>query len=630
MGIFDFLKSNMSTSKKDNTQKKDVKDLLRIYVEDNDIKIDMSTKECGDWGIDYIEHENNIVNYKGSPFTGIVYDLFESDGKKEVWKEIDMKDGRKHGEYRNYSHGKLDWTQEYINGEQVSNGEIGGRIFHMTLEESRKLDKSSDNPIYRHEESDNNISTEFTISQDLKIDTKITINENIQSNYENDYNIYSNKKLNSLIDEKGYIHNDICIEGSKIRSLGGIKKIYGNLNVICNKYLTNLGELNYIKKDLWGRDCKLKSLGKLEKVGGSIDLKNSTIKSLGELSRVGRKLNLRDTDILDLGSLSYVGGDLFLPKRLDGYDLSKIEVKGKVKYWKNSKPEEDVEFYDFSKLHTKELETKKRQFTGKIILDGRVSSLNSFIQKNIEEYYTFLDKKMDELYSEKYSLFHTLFGELQTVKEIKSEFPRSKKKEDSLKYLEDNKNNHPFKKYNDVLNKMELSEIMSLRKKLWNKGEVWISYNETPFTPYRGGFNYFLTNILMKIFFSISQKYQNEFRVSKGVPKIGEGWVSETELFYLIKEKLPSEEITNHGKPKWLGRQHVDIWFPKHKIGIEYQGLQHDQPVEFFGGEEGFIEGQKRDKRKKKLFKENNSILIEVREGYSIEDVVNEIKKNIT
>ena len=173
MGIFDFLKSNMSTSKKDNTQKKDVKDLLRIYVEDNDIKIDMSTKECGDWGIDYIEHENNIVNYKGSPFTGIVYDLFESDGKKEVWKEIDMKDGRKHGEYRNYSHGKLDWTQEYINGEQVSNGEIGGRIFHMTLEESRKLDKSSDNPIYRHEESDNNISTEFTISQDLKIDTKI-------------------------------------------------------------------------------------------------------------------------------------------------------------------------------------------------------------------------------------------------------------------------------------------------------------------------------------------------------------------------------------------------------------------------------------------------------------------------
>mgnify|MGYP000551241380 CR=1 FL=1 len=114
------------------------------------------------------------------------------------------------------------------------------------------------------------------------------------------------------------------------------------------------------------------------------------------------------------------------------------------------------------------------------------------------------------------------------------------------------------------------------------------------------------------------------------IPEIGEGWVSETELYYLLKGEFYNEEVIHHGKPKWLGRQHVDIWFPKHKIGIEYQGLQHDQPVEFFGGEEGFIEGQKRDKRKKKLFKENNSILIEVREGYSIEDVVNEIKKNIT
>jgi len=47
-------------------------------------------------------------------------------------------------------------------------------------------------------------------------------------------------------------------------------------------------------------------------------------------------------------------------------------------------------------------------------------------------------------------------------------------------------------------------------------------------------------------------------------------------------------------------------------------GLQHDQPVEYFGGEEGYIKGKERDERKKKLFKENDSILIEVKKGYDL------------
>ena len=96
----------------------------------------------------------------------------------------------------------------------------------------------------------------------------------------------------------------------------------------------------------------------------------------------------------------------------------------------------------------------------------------------------------------------------------------------------------------------------------------------------------------------------------------------------LLKESFISEEIVHHGKPKWLGRQHVDVWFPKRKIGVEYQGLQHDKPVEYFGGKESYLKGKERDERKKQLFKENNSILIEVRKGYELEDIIKEIKKN--
>ena len=122
---------------------------------------------------------------------------------------------------------------------------------------------------------------------------------------------------------------------------------------------------------------------------------------------------------------------------------------------------------------------------------------------------------------------------------------------------------------------------------------------------------------------------ENEIREDIGLPKIGEGWISETTLFYQIKNHFKDEEVIHHGKPSWLGLQHVDIWIPKHKIGIEYQGLQHDKPIDFFGGEEGFIEGQKRDLRKKELFNENNSILIEVREGYKLNHIVKQIKTHL-
>ena len=122
----------------------------------------------------------------------------------------------------------------------------------------------------------------------------------------------------------------------------------------------------------------------------------------------------------------------------------------------------------------------------------------------------------------------------------------------------------------------------------------------------------------------LGRKGENYFRKNSGLPKIGEGWISETNLYYEIKEAF-SCEVFQHGKPKWLGRQHFDIWIPSLKLAIEYQGLQHDEPVEFFGGEKSFRENQKRDLRKKMLCAENNVTLIEVRKNYQINDVIKKI-----
>lgn len=118
---------------------------------------------------------------------------------------------------------------------------------------------------------------------------------------------------------------------------------------------------------------------------------------------------------------------------------------------------------------------------------------------------------------------------------------------------------------------------------------------------------------------------ENNYRESIGMPKIGEGWISETELYYKIKEAFPNEQVIHHGSPEWLGRQHLDIWIPELKVAVEYQGAQHDQPVDFFGGQEAFEKNQERDAVKKKKCLENGVRLIEVREGYDFKKIKKEI-----
>ena len=53
-----------------------------------------------------------------------------------------------------------------------------------------------------------------------------------------------------------------------------------------------------------------------------------------------------------------------------------------------------------------------------------------------------------------------------------------------------------------------------------------------------------------------------------------------------------------------------DFYLPELNICIEYNGKQHYEPIEFFGGDEGFNKQQKRDKLKVKFCNENNIKLL--------------------
>lgn len=142
-----------------------------------------------------------------------------------------------------------------------------------------------------------------------------------------------------------------------------------------------------------------------------------------------------------------------------------------------------------------------------------------------------------------------------------------------------------------------------------------------------GKFNYSLHSLknLIEYINSICVQAENALREDNGIPKIGEGWVSETELFYKIKEHYPQYKVLQHYHDSWLGNQHLDVYIKDINVGIEYQGAQHYQAIEIFGGEEGLKNTQKRDRQKVLKCKKNNTKLVIVNEGYNFDEVLKEI-----
>jgi len=122
----------------------------------------------------------------------------------------------------------------------------------------------------------------------------------------------------------------------------------------------------------------------------------------------------------------------------------------------------------------------------------------------------------------------------------------------------------------------------------------------------------------------ILRNIENELRQENGLPKVGEGWISETLLYQKVKENFTKYNVLQHGKPKWLGLQHFDIYLPELNIAIEYQGAQHQKPIEYFGGKVAFEKNQERDKRKQLLCEQNNCLLFYV---YPDDDVSIFMKK---
>jgi len=117
-----------------------------------------------------------------------------------------------------------------------------------------------------------------------------------------------------------------------------------------------------------------------------------------------------------------------------------------------------------------------------------------------------------------------------------------------------------------------------------------------------------LENEFMDAVQDVLRSAENALREQHGLPRIGEGWISEMLLFDVVRAFFPDAE--HHSTPDWLKRQHLDVYVPSSKLAFEFQGLQHYEPVSFFGGEAGYADLQKRDKVKARKCRENGVTLI--------------------
>ena len=85
-------------------------------------------------------------------------------------------------------------------------------------------------------------------------------------------------------------------------------------------------------------------------------------------------------------------------------------------------------------------------------------------------------------------------------------------------------------------------------------------------------------------------------------------WKHELTLFQEVRKRHP--DTLYQYRPDWLGRQSLDLYIPSLRTAIEYQGIQHYHPIEFFGGEEALSQRQELDRVKKELCEENEVRLI--------------------
>mgnify|MGYP000645730718 CR=1 FL=1 len=463
------------------------------------------------------------------------------------------------------------------------------------------------------------------------------------------HTLYS--KLNSL-NKLEVVGGEMCLRYSNIKDLGNLKKVGGKLNL---------------------RDTQIETLGSLEYVGGDLFLPKR-LKNITDLSNITIK-----------GKIRYWKDN---NKKENITPKSKLGLKDygeEIPIWTHKY------VYSYQGLKECNLEQKqfykefKKQFFDNIFIDlngndnyvfilfydlleNHNSSINELIIhfENLEKYYpktkgytkpaiiqelesnNDFNKAWELIYSNEYIGIETIIKyesklnqQLLDGEIITKLVGFSHLTEFGQNNIQDIKSFVTIEKQKYLLNKGKAFFDIFLKNgkphKLEYYQDLFISsaeykyYKSIDDNQRNSNYSSMIPHVVEKAIFSqcrlIVKKAEDSYRKSIGMPKVGEGWISETELFYKISNYFKEDEVIHHASPKWLGRQHLDIYLPKLNIGIEYQGAQHYEPIEFFGGQEAYEKTVERDKRKKQLCLKHNCTLIYADKGYDINKITSTIEE---
>jgi hypothetical protein len=134
----------------------------------------------------------------------------------------------------------------------------------------------------------------------------------------------------------------------------------------------------------------------------------------------------------------------------------------------------------------------------------------------------------------------------------------------------------------------------------------------------------------IKVNDEIFRIHENKLRKKLEIPLNGEKWINETQLFKSLKSYFGKDmQVIHHARPKHLSGQEYDIFFSQYNLAIEYDGPQHEIPIDYFGGEKGLKETRRRDLNKEKKAKAYGIRIIHVKEDYLFDKLASKIENLI-
>ena len=128
------------------------------------------------------------------------------------------------------------------------------------------------------------------------------------------------------------------------------------------------------------------------------------------------------------------------------------------------------------------------------------------------------------------------------------------------------------------------------------------------------------------LFYELPAKVNNGHTTSCGcrIQSFGESYIQS--LLENMKLQYTSQYTFNDCKNRYVLRFDFALFYDGKLIGlIEYDGKQHFESIEFFGGQEGFIKTKQRDEIKNMYCKTNNIPLLRIPYTMSIEDIRHKI-----